>query len=98
MGPKHASMLAFYRRAGLEPVNAGTVPADHAGLVLALFSALSDRAAVGDDVTVLLGELWSAHVESWMPRLAATLVAEARVPSLKAAGELLLDAVSAASG
>ncbi|MHB1048382.1 MAG: TorD/DmsD family molecular chaperone [Thermoanaerobaculia bacterium] len=97
MGPKHASMLAFYRRAGLEPVNAGTEPADHAGLILALVSALAERAAGGEDVSTLLAELWSAHVESWMPGLAATLVAEAKVPSLKAAGELLLDAVSPVS-
>lgn len=93
MGPKHASMLAFYRRAGLEPARVENEPADHAGLVLALFSALADRAAAGEDVRALLGELWQAHVASWMPRFAATLVAEARVPSLRAAGELLLDLV-----
>lgn len=97
MGPKHASMLAFYRRAGLEPVTAATEPADHAGLILALFSALAERADGGEDVSVRLGELWSAHVERWMPDLAATLVAEAKVPSLKAAGELFLEAVSPAA-
>jgi TorA maturation chaperone TorD len=94
MGPKHASMLAFYRRAGLEPVTAATEPADHAGLILALFSALAARAAGGEDVSALLGELWDSHVATWLPRFAATLVAEAKVPSLKAAGELLLEAVS----
>lgn len=97
MGPKHLSMRGFYRRAGLEPVHLETEPADHAGLVLALFSALASRAAEGEDVKELLEELWAAHVTSWMPRLAATLVAEAKVPSLKAAGELLLGAVSPAT-
>lgn len=94
MGPKHASMSAFYRRAGLEPVRVGAEPADHAGLVLALFSALSERAAAGEDVRRLLEELWAAHVATWLPRFAATLAAEARVPGLKAAGELLLGAVA----
>jgi TorA maturation chaperone TorD len=93
-GPKHLSMVAFYRRAGLEPVNLESEPADHAGLVLALFSALAERAAGGEDVSALLGELWDSHVATWLPRFAATLVAEAKVPSLKAAGELLLGAVS----
>jgi hypothetical protein len=51
-----------------------------------------------EDVSALLAERWSAHVESWMPGLAATLVAEARLPSLKAAGELLRDLVSPAAG
>lgn len=95
-GPKHASMLAFYRRVGLEPVKLESEPADHAGLVLALFSRLSERAAAGEDVSALLDELWDAHVAMWLPRFAATLVGEARVPSLKAAGELLLEAVSPA--
>ncbi len=93
-GPKHLSMVSFYRRSGLEPVHVETEPADHAGLVLALVSALSERASAGEDVTPLLEELWASHVASWLPRFAATLVAEARVPSLKAAGELLLEAVS----
>ena len=93
-GPKHASMTAFYLRAGLEPTRAGSDPADHAGLVLALFSALAARVAEGDDVRPLLEELWQAHVGAWLPRFATTLVAEARVPALKAAGELLLEAVS----
>jgi TorA maturation chaperone TorD len=94
MGPKHASMAALYRRAGLEPARGVTEPADHAGLVLALFSALSARAAEGEDVHGLVEELWAAHVAGWLPRFAATLVAEARVEGLKAAGALLLEAVS----
>jgi TorA maturation chaperone TorD len=94
MGPKHASMAALYHRAGLEPARGVTEPADHAGLVLALFSALSARAAEGEDVHELLEELWAAHVAGWLPRFAATLVAEARVEGLKAAGALLLEAVS----
>ena len=93
-GPKHLSMLRFWNRAGLEPVNLGTEPADHVGLILALFSALSARAAEGEDVKGLLEDLWAAHVASWLPRFAETLVAEARVPALKAAGELLLQSVS----
>lgn len=93
-GEKHASMLRYWRRAGLEPVNLETEPADHAGLVFALVSALAARAAEGEDVKPLLEELWGAHVESWLPRFAATLEAEARVPALEAAGELLLVAVS----
>ncbi|MBK8595246.1 MAG: molecular chaperone TorD family protein [Holophagales bacterium] len=93
-GPKHASMLGYWSRAGLEPVHVETEPADHAGLVLALFSALATRAAGGDDVRRLLEDLWAAHVASWMPRFAATLESEARVPALKAAGELLVEAVS----
>ncbi|MBK9091097.1 MAG: molecular chaperone TorD family protein [Holophagales bacterium] len=93
-GEKHLSMLGHWRRAGLEPVNAETEPADHAGLVFALFSALSSRAAEGEDVKRLLEELWAAHVETWLPRFAATFESEARVPALKAAGELLLDAIS----
>lgn len=93
-GTKHLSMVAFYRRAGLEPVNLESEPADHAGLVLALFSALATRAAEGEDVKALLEDLWAAHVASWLPRFAETLVAEARVPALKAAGELLLQSVS----
>jgi TorA maturation chaperone TorD len=93
-GPKHVSMLAYWSRAGLEPVHLETEPADHAGLILALFSALATRAAEGEDVKGLLEDLWSAHVVSWMPRFAATLEAEARVPALKAAGELLLVTVS----
>ena len=40
-------MLAHWRRAGLEPVNFETEPADHAGLVFALFSSLAARAAEG---------------------------------------------------
>lgn len=97
-GSKHASMLAFYRRAGLEPVTAETEPADHVGLILALFSALAERAATGEEVRTLLDELWQTHIESWLPRFAATLVAEAREPALKAAGELLQSAVSPAAG
>lgn len=93
-GPKHASMLGHWRRAGLEPVQVETEPADHAGLILALFSALATRAAEGDDVKDLLEDLWTAHVASWLPRFAATLEAEAKVPALKAAGELFLEAVS----
>jgi TorA maturation chaperone TorD len=87
-------MLGHWRRAGLQPVHVETEPADHAGLILALFSALATRAAEGDDVKGLLEDLWSAHVVSWMPRFAETLGAEAKVPALKAAGELLLEAVS----
>jgi putative dimethyl sulfoxide reductase chaperone len=94
MGPKHASMLALYRRAGLEPVTPRPSRRTTSGLVLALFSALAERAAGGEDVSALLGELWDSHVATWLPRFAATLVAEAKVPSLKAAGELLLEAVS----
>ena len=93
-GPKHASMLGYWSRAGLEPVHLETEPADHAGLILALFSALAARAAEGDDVKSLLEDLWTAHVASWIPRFAATLEAEAKVPALKAAGALLLEAVS----
>lgn len=93
-GPKHLSMVAFYRRAGLEPVTLESEPADHAGLVLALFSALAARAADGKEVRGLLEDLWAAHVVSWLPRFAETLVAEARVPALKAGGELLLQSVS----
>lgn len=70
----------------------------HAGLILSLFSTLSERATVGEDVSVLLGEPCSAHIESWMPGLAATLVAEAKVPSLKATGELLRDVVPPVAG
>jgi len=98
MGPKHASMLAFYRRAGLEPVNAETEPADHVGLVLALLAALAERAASGEDVLPDIRALWDAHVASWLPRFAATLVAEARVPALEAVGRLLLDGVSTSAG
>jgi Uncharacterized component of anaerobic dehydrogenases len=99
MGPKHASMESFYRRAGLEPARVESEPADHAGLVLALFSALAARAAGGEEeVGGLLQELWEAHVASWMPRLAETLIAEARVPALAAVGELLLEAVSPSAG
>jgi len=87
-------MLGHWRRAGLEPVQVETEPADHAGLILALFSALATRAAEGDDVKDLLEDLWTAHVASWLPRFAATLEAEAKVPALKAAGELFLEAVS----
>ena len=93
-GPKHVSMLGYWGRAGLEPVQVENEPADHAGLILALFSALATRAAAGEDVRSLLEELWAAHVASWMPRFAATLEAEAKVPALKAAGELLLFVVS----
>lgn len=93
-GPKHASMLGHWRRAGLEPVHHETEPADHAGLILALFSALATRAAEGEDVRPLVEDLWAAHVASWLPRFATTLEAEARVPALKAAGELLLFTVS----
>lgn len=93
-GPKHASMLLYWSRAGLEPVHVETEPADHAGLILALFSALATRAAEGDDVKDLLGDLWTAHVASWLPRFAATLEAEAKVPALKAVGELLRLTVS----
>ncbi len=93
-GPQHASMLGYWSRAGLEPVHVETEPADHAGLILALFSALATRAAEGDDVKGLLEDLWTAHVASWLPRFAATLEAEAKVPALKAAGELLLFTVS----
>jgi TorA maturation chaperone TorD len=98
MGPKHASMEGFYRRAGLEPARVESEPADHAGLVLALFSALAARADAGEDVHGLLEELWEAHVASWMPRLAETLVAEARVQALKAVGALLLESVSPSAG
>jgi TorA maturation chaperone TorD len=98
MGPKHASMESFYRRAGLEPARVESEPADHAGLVLALFSALAARADAGEDVHGLLEELWEAHVASWMPRLAETLVAEARVQALKAVGALLLESVSPSAG
>ena len=93
-GEKHASMLGHWQRAGLQPVQVENEPADHAGLILALFSALATRAAAGEDVRDLLEDLWTAHVASWMPGFAATLEAEARVPALKAAGELLLFAVS----
>ena len=98
MGPKHTSMESFYRRAGLEPARVENEPADHAGLVLALFSALAARAAGGEEVGDLLRELWEAHVASWMPRLAETLIAEARVPALTAVGEFLLEAVSPPAG
>lgn len=93
-GPKHVSMLGHWRRAGLEPVQVETEPADHAGLILALFSALATRTAAGDDVKGLLEDLWTAHVASWLPRFAATLEAEAKVPALEAVGELLLFVVS----
>ncbi|MRR11847.1 hypothetical protein EG835_05130, partial [bacterium] len=93
-GPKHVSMLGHWRRAGLEPVQVESEPADHAGFIFALFSALATRAADGDDVRDLLDSLWAAHVASWMPRFAATLEAEAKVPALKAAGELLRFTVS----
>lgn len=93
-GEKHASMLGHWRRAGLEPVSSETEPADHAGLILALFSALATRADEGDDVKGLLEDLWTAHVASWLPRFAATFEAEAKVPALKAAGELLVITVS----
>ncbi|MCA1732814.1 MAG: molecular chaperone TorD family protein [Acidobacteria bacterium] len=96
MGPKHASMLAFYRRAGLEPVHAESEPADHVGLVLALFAALAARAAEGEQILPDIHALWKAHVAPWIPRFAETLVAEARVPALEAAGRLLLDGVSRA--
>jgi len=87
-------MLGYWARAGLQPVNLETEPADHVGLILALFSALSARAAEGEDVKGLIEALWAAHVQSWLPRLATTLEAEAKVPALKAAGELILEAVS----
>ena len=93
-GEKHASMVGFWRRAGLEPAHLETEPADHVGLVLALVSALAARAAEGEDVKRLLAELWAAHVEPWLPRFAARLEAEAKVPALQAAGGLLLEAVS----
>lgn len=48
----------------------------------------------GEDVKGLLEELWTVHVASWLPRFAATLQAEAKVPALKAAGALILEAVS----
>ncbi|MFN2240221.1 MAG: molecular chaperone [Thermoanaerobaculia bacterium] len=94
MGPKHESMLAFYRRAELEPVHAASQPADHVGLVLALFAALAARAAEGEKIQPDIDALWKAHVAPWIPRFAETLVAEARVPALAAAGRLLLDGVS----
>ena len=87
-------MLGYWSRAGLEPVHVDTEPADHAGLILALFSALAARAAESEDVKGLLEDLWTAHVASWLPRFAATLEAEARVPALKGAGELLRLTVS----
>ncbi len=93
-GEKHLSMLGHWHRAGLEYVNSETEPADHVGLVFALFSALATRAAQGEDVKGLLEGLWTAHVATWLPRFAATLEAEARVPALRAAGALVLEAVS----
>lgn len=87
-------MVSYYRRAGLEPVHLETEPADHVGLVLALFSALAARAAEGEDVKGLIEDLWAAHVASWLPRFAGTLVAESRVPALTAVGELLGQAIS----
>ncbi|MCA1733471.1 MAG: molecular chaperone TorD family protein [Acidobacteria bacterium] len=98
MGPKHESMVAFYRRAGLEPVHAESQPADHVGLVLALFAALAARAAEGESIQPDIDALWKAHVAPWIPRFAETLVAETRVPALEAAGRLLLDGVSPRRG
>ena len=94
MGRRHESMVAFYRRAGLEPVHAESQPADHVGLILALFAALAARAAEGEPILPDIDALWKAHVAPWIPRFAETLVAEARLPALEAAGRLLLDGVS----
>jgi TorA maturation chaperone TorD len=97
-GPRHLSALRFWERAGLEPVNLETEPADHAGLILALVSALAARCAQGDvEALEILSEFWSAHVSVWMPRFASTLRAEARDGYHEAIGRLLTAAVESPS-
>jgi TorA maturation chaperone TorD len=79
-------------------VNLETEPADHAGLILALVSALAARCAQGDvEALEILSEFWSAHVSVWMPRFASTLRAEARDGYHEAIGRLLTAAVESPS-
>ncbi len=92
-GPRHLSALQFWRRLDLEPAHLDTEPADHAGLILAFISALASRAAAEEDVEPLFSEFWAAHVSPWMPRFAATLVAEARDPYHDAIGRLLSECI-----
>jgi TorA maturation chaperone TorD len=94
MGPRHHDVVAFFRRAGVEPLRSESESADHIGLELAFLSLLASRIAAGDDQSALFVEFWSSHVASWMPELGQRLASESRLELFTAAGELLLAAVT----
>lgn len=93
MGPRHFEVLAYFRRAGVEPRSAGSESADHVGTELAFLSLLAGRMEEGEDHSELFSEFWAEHVATWMPAFAKGLIANARLPLYLAAGVLLLRAV-----
>lgn len=94
MGPRHESVLRFFRRAGVEPVRSESESADHIGLEIAFLGLLAERMAAGEDVTGPFEEFWAGHVETWMPAFASRLVSESRLPLYRAIGQLLENVVT----
>ncbi|MFA6958320.1 MAG: molecular chaperone TorD family protein [Thermoanaerobaculia bacterium] len=94
MGPRHHDVVAFFRRAGVEPLRGESESADHIGLELAFLSLLASRIAAGDDRSALFAEFWSSHVTSWMPAIARRIIEESRIELHFATGRLLLEAVT----
>jgi TorA maturation chaperone TorD len=95
MGPRHESVLGYFRRAGVEPVRFGSESADHVGLEIAFLGLLAERMCAGEDLSGSFAAFWVDHVAPWMPAFASRLAGEARVPLYRAVGQLLGLGVSA---
>jgi TorA maturation chaperone TorD len=83
LGPAHHSALAWYRRYGFAPARE-TEPAGHIGLLLLFYAHLLDAGA--EDAA--LDEFERDHLDR-VPRFAARLQAEARLPRYLAAAAAL---------
>ncbi len=65
-GTAVGDLHALYRRAGLE---ARQAPADYLGTLLECLALLEARG----DAEEIIGELWGAHLQHWLPRFARDL-------------------------
>jgi len=94
MGPRHHDVVAFFRRAGVEPLRSESESADHIGLELAFLPRVPSRIAAGDARRPPLQGFWCLHVTTWMPEFGQRLATESRMELFTAAGKLLLAAVT----
>ncbi|MHB9121649.1 MAG: TorD/DmsD family molecular chaperone [Thermoanaerobaculia bacterium] len=88
-GAPHHQMLALYARAGKRLATELNEAADHIAMELAFLAFLREGARETPDYRVLSRIVWEEHLARWVPRFAAALEREARLPLFIAAGKAL---------
>ena len=88
MSESHLSALAWYRRFGLEPVNAGAEPADHLGLLLAFAQKLAEMVAEGAIEEEISQTFGRDHLSGWVTEFCHRLERCAQHPVFTALASL----------